>query len=140
MVARGVAGRTVPSVLVVEASGEGAALMDCWQGARRVILVDAVQSTGQTGQIHRFDVARQPLPSDFFHYSTHAFSVAEAVELSRVLGSLPSVMVILGIVGESFEPGARLSPKVEDAVKLLTAEILQVLSDPSTDLHDLVKE
>jgi hydrogenase maturation protease len=92
--------------------------------------------------VHRFDVVGQPLPSDFFHYSTHAFSVAEAVELGRVLGLLPSVMVVIGITGESFAPGSLLSPAVEEAVASVTAEIARVLNRQSADfadLYDLVK-
>ncbi|MFZ4794288.1 MAG: hydrogenase maturation protease [Blastocatellia bacterium] len=132
-------------VEIIEASGEGAALIDCWAGYDRVILIDAVQSTGaagQPGRVHRFDVVGQPLPSDFFHYSTHAFSVAEAVELARVLGLLPSVMVVIGITGESFAPGSLLSPAVEEAVASVTAEIARVLNRQSADfadLYDLVK-
>lgn len=132
-------------VVIIEASGEGAALIDCWAGFDRVVLIDAVQSTGaagQPGRVHRFDVVGQPLPSDFFHYSTHAFSVAEAVELARVLGLLPSVMVVIGITGESFAPGSLLSPAVEEAVASVTAEIARVLNRQSTDLtnlYDLVK-
>jgi len=132
-------------VVIIEASGEGAALIDCWGGFDRVVLIDAVQSTGaagQPGRVHRFDVVGQPLPSDFFHYSTHAFSVAEAVELARVLGLLPSVMVVIGITGESFAPGSLLSPAVEEAVASVTAEIARVLNRQSTDLtnlYDLVK-
>lgn len=127
---------------IIEASGEGAALIDCWAGYDRVILIDAVQSTGgagQPGRVHRFDVVGEPLPSDFFHYSTHAFSVAEAVELARVLGLLPSVMVVIGITGESFAPGSLVSPAVEEAVASVTAEIARVLNRQSADLRDLVR-
>ena len=129
-------------IAIIEASGEGAALIDCWAGYDRVILIDAVQSTGgagQPGRVHRFNVVGEPLPSDFFHYSTHAFSVAEAVELARVLGLLPSVMVVIGITGESFAPGSLVSPAVEEAVASVTAEIARVLNRQSADLYDLVR-
>jgi hydrogenase maturation protease len=82
------------NVRVVEESGEGAALIEAWKGADFVVLIDAVHSGGAPGTIHRFDADAQPIPSRFFHYSTHAFSVAEAVELARALGQLPAKLIV----------------------------------------------
>ena len=64
-------------------TGFGAALMAAWQDAEVVILVDAVRSGAEPGKIHHFDARDEHLPTDFFHYSTHAFSVAEALEQVR---------------------------------------------------------
>ncbi|MBI4327505.1 MAG: hydrogenase maturation protease [Chloroflexi bacterium] len=97
---------------VLEASGEGASLMEAWQGTDAVILIDAVQSGAEPGTIHRLDAHAQPLPGRFFHYSTHAFNVAEAVELARALGQLPPQLVVYGIEGGNFAAGTGLSPEV----------------------------
>src|SRR6516225_4285895 len=91
------------NVRVLEESGEGAALMESWKGGDFVILIDAVHCGGAVGSIHRFDAAMQPVPGSFFHYSTHAFSVAEAVELARALNQLPPRLIIYGIEGKNFD-------------------------------------
>src|SRR5664280_218501 len=104
-------------VTILEESGEGTALMEAWRGAAWVMLVDAVRSGASPGTIHRLDARAAPLPMGFFHYSTHAFSVAEAVELARSLDQLPAHLVVYGIEGANFAAGVDLSPVVEQAVE-----------------------
>jgi hydrogenase maturation protease len=55
-----------------------------------VIIIDAAQSQSSPGAVLFFDAGNSPIPGDFFNYSTHAFSVAEAVELARALDKLPT--------------------------------------------------
>src|ERR1035438_6419832 len=92
-------------VTILEESGEGTALMEAWQGAAWVMLVDAVRSGASPGTIHRLDARATSVPTGFFHYSTHAFSVAEAVELARSLDQLPPHLIVYGIAGEHSAPG-----------------------------------
>ena len=105
------------NVRVLEESGEGVALMEAWKGWDFVILIDAVHSAGAPGTIHRFDAAMQPIPASFFHYSTHAFSVAEAVELARALNQLPLRLIVYGIEGKNFDSRVGLSPEVKVAAE-----------------------
>ncbi len=104
-------------VTVLEESGEGAALIEAWKGATWVMLVDAVRSGAPPGTIHRLDARAAPVPTGFFHYSTHAFSVAEAVELARSLDQLPAHLIVYGIEGENFTAGVELSSAVKQAVE-----------------------
>lgn len=108
---------------VHEASGETASLMELWQGADGVLLADAAQSGAAAGAVTRLDASSVALPSAFLHCSTHAFGVAEAVELSRSLGSLPPRVIVFGIEGVSFEHGAPLSPEVDEGVATAAAMI-----------------
>src|ERR1022692_763840 len=112
-------------VTILEESGEGTALMEAWQGAAWVTLVDAVRSGASPGTIHRLDARAAPLPMGFFHYSTHAFSVTEAVELARSLDQLPAHLVVYGIEGANFAAGVELSPAVEQAVEAVVERIKQ---------------
>lgn len=115
-----------PGFTVLEASGEGAELLEAWKGATVVILVDAVHSgSAPPGTIHRLDVHSQPVPSRFFHYSSHAFSVAEAVELARALNRLPPYLIIYGIEGKNFSAGEALSIEVEQAAANVIAQMLK---------------
>lgn len=118
----------LPGVTVLEQSGEGAALVESWEDAGRVIVVDAVSSGGKPGTIHRFEAAGQPLPALFSGGSSHAFGLAEAVELARQLDRLPTSLVIYGVEGKSFDLGTGLSPEVEAVVEVLTEKIVKGLA------------
>jgi hydrogenase maturation protease len=127
MVVRSLKNQAPAFLEIIEESGEGASLMERWRGANGVIMVDAVSSGAPPGTIHRLDARRQAIPIDFFSYSTHAFSVAEAVEMARVLDQLPPKMIIYGIEGGSFEFGTSPSPALEAAVSQVIESILKDL-------------
>jgi hydrogenase maturation protease len=109
---------------VLELAGEGAELIEAWSGDSRVIVVDAARSGAAPGTVHRFEAADKPLPTGFFHYSTHQFGVAEAIETARALGRLPPSLTVYGIEGKSFSFGEGLSPAVEAACREVAAEII----------------
>lgn len=116
-----------PGVRVLEEAAEPLELMDTWAGADRVILVDAVVSGTTPGTIHRFEPVGEPLPAQLFRYSTHAFSVAEAIELARAMERLPPELVLYGVEGAEFAAGAELSPAVagvvDEVARRIAAEV-----------------
>ncbi|HWB54611.1 MAG TPA: hydrogenase maturation protease [Tepidisphaeraceae bacterium] len=116
-----------PGFSVIEQSGDGAVLMDLWQDAGTVIVVDAAHSTDIPGTIHRFDIPTDPLPVDSFHSSTHAFGLADGIRLSSALGRLPNRLIVYGIVGLQFELGQRPGPLVQRAGEEVTQRILRDL-------------
>jgi hydrogenase maturation protease len=111
-----------------EESGEGASLMEAWAAAQQVIIIDATASGAAPGTIHRLDAQAQPIPAEFFHYSTHDFGVAEAIEMARVLGRLPASLIIYGIEGSTFGFGAELTPAVAQAVPEVVQRIQQEIA------------
>lgn len=114
----------LPHFDIIEKSGEGSNLMDSWQGYQKVMLIDAVSSDKETGTIHFIDANKESVPQGFFNYSTHAFSLAEAVELSKVLGDLPKSFFIYGIEGKDFSQGEDVSPEVNLAIEEVIKKIL----------------
>lgn len=110
---------------VVEQAGEGLALMEIWEGADTVIILDAAFSGAPAGAIHRIDATTELMPKDFFCCSTHALGVAEAIELARALCQLPRRVIVYGIEGEGFEAGAEMSAAVASAAIELEALVLQ---------------
>jgi len=127
MVVRQLQERVPPGVTTIEESGEGVSLLDAWKGAATVLLVDAVHSAAPPGTIHRLDAHVEPIPNGFFHCSTHAFGVAEAVELARALNQLPPRLVMYGIEGKSFAAGMELSEEVERAAAVVIAQVLDAI-------------
>jgi hydrogenase maturation protease len=116
-------GRVPTGVRVLERSGDVLALIDEWGGFSDVFVIDAAAPIGHPGRIHRLDLASQPLPDGFARGSTHAFGVAEAVELARRLNRLPRHIVAYLVEGECFELGAPLSPVVAAAVGIVAERI-----------------
>jgi hydrogenase maturation protease len=106
-------------------------LIEAWKDAERVILIDAVASGEDPGTLHRLDAHDQTIPTRFFSHSTHIFSVAEAVELARVLNQLPPYLTIFGIEGKDFNHGVGLSLEVEKAAQEVVAHVAQ-------DVHPLI--
>ncbi len=115
----------VPGAHVCELSGEGGGLMEAWNGMDIVFLVDAVSSGAPAGTIFTIDARQRTIPSQFFHYSTHAFSLAESVELAKVLDRLPDRCMIYGIEGKEFGEGTGLTHAVLLAVDKVVSAILK---------------
>jgi len=126
LVARRVRERAGEGIVTVEHTGDGAALLEAWKGAKSATIVDAARSSAAPGTLHRFDARSGPIPARLLGgTSTHDLGVAEAVELSRSLDQLPARLVVWGIVGRRFDLGAQLSPEVERAAEWLAEAILR---------------
>jgi hydrogenase maturation protease len=113
-----------------EHGGDMAGLIERWQGIDEVIVIDAVRSGTRAGTLHVIDATSSRLPAEFCHGSTHALGLAEAIELSRALGTLPAQIKVVGIEGRDFSPGVGLSPEVESAMLLLEREIFALIARP----------
>jgi hydrogenase maturation protease len=125
VVIRELRAKELPETFCVESNGDGAALIDAWTNASKVILIDAVSSGAKPGTIHRFDALTQPIPAVLSFPSTHAFGVAEAVQLAGALHQLPASLLVYGIEGKNFSAGTSLSPEVEDAAHEVVEQILK---------------
>jgi hydrogenase maturation protease len=124
VIARALQAENRGGIRIIEHSGEGAALIEAWRGAARVIIIDAVQSGAKPGAIHRLEAHAQAVPTQLFRCSTHAFSLAEAIELARALGQLPPRVIVYGIEGRDFEAGEGLSHEVNAAADEVRRRVL----------------
>jgi hydrogenase maturation protease len=124
-VVRRLRGQLPSGVCILEATGEGAALLEAWKGAAAVVLVDAMRSGAAPGTIHRFDAGVEPIRSVFFRGSSHAFGVGEAIELARALTQLPSRLIVYGIEGGNFSAGVELSAAVVRSATEVADELLR---------------
>ncbi len=111
------------SAEIVESSGEGADLLELMRDRDEVLIIDAVSSGQTPGFIHRFDIRSQSIPRDTLPGSSHAFGVAEALEMARTLGTLPASCTVYGIEGKSFNFGTALSPGVTGAIDQVVDEL-----------------
>jgi hydrogenase maturation protease len=121
---------TLPEgVEVLEREGEPTSLIDSWEGADAVWLVDAVSSGAEPGTVHRHDASAQELPARLFDTSTHHFGLGEAVEIARALGRLPGTAIVFGIEGANFETGEALSPEVEAAAARVAGAVREEVAE-----------
>lgn len=109
--------KELPGILCLESDGDGTTLIDTWSHTSTVIIIDAISSGAQPGTVYRFDALAQPLPASYSFSSTHAFGVAEAIQLARTLDQLPASLIVYGIEGKKFVAGTDLSSVVERAVQ-----------------------
>lgn len=114
-------------VTVRELDGDQLRLLDTWDDAAEVYVVDAVCSGGRPGATYRFDASR-PLGVRFRQRGTHTFSLAEVIELARALRRLPARLAGYGIEGATFALGAGLSPEAEAAARTVADQILGELA------------
>lgn len=113
-------------VTVYEHEGETLALLDVWEGADAVVLVDAIRSGATPGTIHRVEATAAPIPVRLRgSSSTHAVGVGEAIELARTLHRLPERVVLFGVEGRRFDAGGGLSEEVEAITGELADAVLR---------------
>ena len=100
----------------------GFELMDLWEDANEVVIVDAMHSGASPGTVATYDAVEESLPTGLFA-SSHAIGVVETIELARSLGRLPQRLVVYGIEADRLENGTDLSPAVSAAVARVVEEI-----------------
>lgn len=113
-----------------EQSGEALALIESWRETNErpdVILVDAVVTGAAPGAVIVWDARQAPVVGDYFRCSTHAFGVAGAIELARILDLLPPSLLIYGIEAGQFgigsEPSAEVLRAIEEVAGRIAVEV-----------------
>jgi hydrogenase maturation protease len=107
---------------IVDASGDMVGLLELWEGADAVVLVDATRGAGEPGRVLRIDAQQAEAGAAAF-VSSHAFDLAGALALARALDRLPREIVLFGVEGASFASGASLSPEVAASVPAVAAAV-----------------
>jgi hydrogenase maturation protease len=117
-------------VAAEEHQGDVVALVERWKGAVAAILIDAVTSGAAPGTVYRIDVSTLPLNREQFKGSTHALGLADTIELSRALSTLPARMLVFGVEVRDLRPGVGLSSEVESALPDLMEQVLSCTKLP----------
>lgn len=107
----------------IEYTGDGVGLLELFEGAVDVVLIDAAVTGAAAGTVHVWD-GRDALPGwEATGGSTHHFGVAEGLRLAAALGRLPERVLVYGIEGRNFGLGDAPSPEVLRAVEELARRI-----------------
>jgi len=138
--ARSIQKKSFLDVHVAEHSGEGGSLFEILGQEERVFLIDALAPLHSPGEIHVINVHARPIPSSMFGFSSHAFGVAQAIELGRRLGKLPHTFRLFGITGYSFGVGDPLSIPVVEALPCLVRAVEQEIQQFKSERYHHVNE
>lgn len=109
------------------------ALLDLWWGRDLAVVVDAARSGAPSGTVHVLEAGRTaPAPGLTARAGaaiggTHAFGLAEVVDLARALRRLPDRLVVVGVEAERLDHGAPLSPAVAAAVPVAAARVADLV-------------
>lgn len=107
--------------------GSGSDLIEAWHSVDRVVVIDVMQSGASPGTLRRFDAQAGPLPAGAFRCPGYRFGLAEAIEMARILGCLPSRLEVWGIEAGDLGQGPGLTDAVEEAVTRLASELAPMI-------------
>ena len=125
LAARRLRDRLGSSLEIVEAEGDGLALLDLMEGVDHLILIDAVKGEGRPGMIIRLDLSKESRWGTVVPCSTHAMGVADAIDLARAMRRLPKQIILYGIEIESVDSGASLSGSVCEGLDNIVEQVIQ---------------
>ena len=126
-VARRLEGWASLDISVLERDGDVLTMIADWEVFSSVIVVDAAAPIHEPGRVDRLDLTNDQLLLGLSPRSSHAFGLAETIELARSLRKLPPSIIAYLIEGEQFETGAPLSAAVGKAVDNVAEEIVKEL-------------
>ncbi|MBI4920659.1 MAG: hydrogenase maturation protease [Devosia nanyangense] len=133
LVVEALAGRLPEGVETMVRTGDMLGLVEDWAGAQAVICIDAAATVGAPGRVHRIDGHAEALLPEPGLASSHAFGLAEAIALSRALGTAPPVLFVYAIEGSGFDTGAPVSAEVAAVVDEVATRVLaEVARWPAT--------
>lgn len=140
IVAQELRGRLPADVPVVARRGDMLSLIEDWAGFDALVCVDAAAPLADPGRIHRIDLRGDSLPKNISLTSSHAWGLAEAIELARTLELAPREIIVYAVEGGSFDNGAALTPAVAAAARVvadcIVAEVGRLQCDSIEDLSD----
>lgn len=113
----------------LENTGDIAALITLWQGRDKVILLDACYTKRvPSGHIYRLNGLTEQLPADNPVASSHALNISNAIELGKLMDSLPTSLTIYTIAGRNFSYSDEISADVISAAKQVVTRISRELN------------
>jgi hydrogenase maturation protease len=114
-----------PGVHLFEGGVAGIGLLDFFQGASKVLLIDAADMNRKPGTVLRFTPEDIRTQARELRFSAHEIGVGEVLELAKVLGQSPEEVLIIGIQPKEIDWGTELSPEVQASIP----QVLQIIQE-----------
>jgi hydrogenase maturation protease len=108
-----------PDFDIIESDGNGVDLLSIFQEYDKVIIIDAAiaDNPEDVGQIKEIKVTPDFNFSDLKIYSSHSFSLLEALKMGKQLSILPDDLYLYLILSQNFSFGQEISPEVKVAIE-----------------------
>ena len=119
--------RVGDEVDLVESDGEPTRLLDAFERAPRVMMIDAVVTGAEPGTVHRFTDTQLPDQMGIGQ-SSHLVQLVETIQLGKLLGKLPNGLVLVGIEATDFDNGEGMTKAVAAGVQAAGKMVLEELS------------
>ncbi len=119
--------RVGTEVDLVESDGEPTRLIDAFERAPQVIMVDAVVTGAEPGTVHRFTDTQLP-DGMGIGQSSHLVQLVQTIQLGKLLGKLPNGLVLIGIEASDFDNGEGMTSQVEVGVQAAVEAVVGELS------------
>ena len=108
-----------PDFDIIESDGNGIDLLSIFQEYDKVIIIDAAiaDNPEDVGQIKEIKVTPDFNFSDLKIYSSHSFSLLEALKMGKQLSILPDDLYLYLILSKNFSFGQEISLEVKVAIE-----------------------
>lgn len=110
---------------VVERGDDISRLIAAWEGIAVACVVDAALSADPPGTLRVHDARGWTAGSH--DPSSHGFGLAEAIALSRTLGTLPPAFHVVSVAGADFGHGEGLSPTLAARLDAIAMQVAAAL-------------
>jgi hydrogenase maturation protease len=120
-------GQVGDDVELVESDGEPTRLIDAFERAPQVVMIDAVVTGAEPGTVHRFTDSELPAQMGIGQ-SSHLVQLVETIELGKLLGKLPNGLVLIGIEATDFDNGEGMTDAVAAGVARAAQLVLSELT------------
>jgi hydrogenase maturation protease len=116
-----------PAVEVLDGGVAGIGLLDLFQGARKLVLIDAADMNLAPGTVVRFTPEEIRTKSDPSapKFSAHEVGLLEVLELARALGQCPPEVVIIGVQPKEISWGMDLTPEIQASLPQVLEAVLK---------------
>ncbi len=116
-----------PDLNIIENDGNGLDLISFFQNYDRIIFIDAAiaEKPEEIGQIKIIKVTPEISFSEFKIFSSHSFSLVEALKMGKELDLLPKEIYLYLVYAMNFSFGQEVSVKVKQASERILIEIIK---------------
>ncbi len=121
--------RVPADVELIDGSTEGLGLLSWFEGAGRIVLVDAVRMGETPGTVRLLDPARlRAARPDRDRFSAHWTNVLEVIDAAAKLGLRPRIEIV-AVEPQRVEPNAELSTAAAGAVEVAAAMVMELVKE-----------
>ena len=116
-----------PGVEVLDAGLAGIDLLGLFEGAEKVLIIDAADMNRNPGTVVRFTPDDIQLAEESPKFSAHDVGLPEVLQLAKALGKFPPQVLIIGVQPKEISWRTDLTPEIQAALPKVLEVVLKEL-------------